>query len=182
MAGELAQDPAGFVLETVTAKRQSREQLLWLNHYDLLPGDSTVTVTHESTTSGVGGGLTALVVHSSTTGELDSKGGNKVVHMAVAVPPGFTVTGVRLGYELTSRETHVSQIRLAQVQDPPKVAAVLLDDGTDHTDMGPIYVDSGATSIDPPAGPLLLSLRVKYRSTSDVIAIRGLALRLAPNK
>jgi hypothetical protein len=182
MAGELAQDPAGFVLEAVKGERPGREQLLWLNHYDLLPGDSTVTVTHESTSSGVGGGLTALVVHSSTTGEIDSNGGNKVVLMAVAVPPGFSVTGVRLGYELTSQESHVSQIRLAQVQDPPKVASVILDDSTDHTDMGPIYVDSAPTSIDPAVGPLLLSLRVKFKSTSDRIAIRGLALRLAPKK
>ena len=173
-------DPAGFLIETVTAKRPGREEILWLNHYDLLPGDPTVVqVTRQSTSSGVGGGLTAAVVQSTTTGEIDSKGGNKVVHMAVAVPPGHIVAGVRLGYELTSRESHVSQIRLAQVQDPPKVAAVLLDDGTDHVDMGPIYVDSSATRIDPSAGPLLLSLRVKFASTNDRIAIRGVGLRLS---
>lgn len=124
-------DPAGFVIEKVdtlrerlTGRKHDKEEVMWLNHFDLLPGDDTVTVTHASTSSGIGGGLTAAVIHSTTTGDVDASGGNKVVHMAVEVPPGYLVTGVRLGYELTSSATNITQIRLSQVQDPPKTADV----------------------------------------------------------
>jgi hypothetical protein len=151
---------------------------MWLNHFALLPGDPSVQTTFNAVNSGVGGGLTALVVQSTTTGEDAQGGGNKVVQMAVEVPPGFKVTGVRVGYELTSSASFISQIRLAQVQDPPATALVLLDDGTDLTAVGPVFVDSASTLIDPATGPLLLSFRVNFGNTADKIAIRGVALIL----
>jgi hypothetical protein len=157
---------------------EEQAQLMWINHFALLPGDPSIHTSFNAVNSGVGGGLTGLVVASTTTGEIASGGGNKVVHMAVEVPPGFIVNGVRVGYELTSRSSFISQIRLAQVQDPPQSAIVLLDDGTDHTNVGPIEVDSATTSIDAAAGPLLISLRTKFGSTSDKIAIRALGLHL----
>jgi len=156
-----------------------RAQLMWINHFELLPGDDSVKTSFNAVNSGVGGGLTGLVITSTTTGEIAANGGNKVVHMAVEVPPGYNVNGVRVGYELTSASTFISQIRLAQVQDPPQTATVLLDDGTDQTDVGPKDVDSASTSIDPAAGPLLLSLRVNFGDTSDKIVVRSLGLHLS---
>ena len=100
--------------------------------------------------------------------------------MAAEVPPGFAVRGVRLCYELTSKRSFISQIRLAQVQDPPASASVLLDDGTDLTNPGPVCVNSAPASVDPGAGALLVSLRVNFGSTSDEIAVRGLGLLLSP--
>jgi hypothetical protein len=186
MGSERRTDPAGFVTEAVetlrerlAGRKRDRDEIMWLNHFDLLPGDHTVQVTQDSTSSGVGGGLTAAVIHSTTTGEVDASGGNKVVHMGVDVPPGYVITGVRVGYELTSSDTNISQIRLSQVQDPPKTAAVLLDDSTDHTVVGPIFVDSATTSVDPAEGPVLLDLRVKFAATTDKIAVRGVGLHLA---
>jgi hypothetical protein len=152
--------------------------VMWLNHFALLPGDPSVQISYNAVNSGVGGGLTALDVQSTTLGEDAEGGGNKVVHMAVQVPPGSEVLGVRVGYELTSSNSFISQIRLAQVQNPPAVALVLLDDPTDLTATGPVYVDSQPTSIQPEAGPLLLSLRVNFGDTSNIIAIRGVALIL----
>jgi hypothetical protein len=64
------------------------------------------------------------------------------------------------------------------VQDPPGSAAIVLDDPTDQTAVGPICVDIRATSIDPAKGPLLLDLRVNFGNTSDAIAIRGVGLWL----
>lgn len=157
-------------------------ELLWLDHFDLLPGDASVTTSSNAVSSGVGGGLTGLVVESSTLGEEADGGGNKVVHAAVQVPPGYRVIGVRVGYELTDARSFISQIRLAQVQKPPSSAVVLLDDGTDLTSPGPVYMDSQPTSIDPAGGPLLLSLRVSFGDTTDRIAIRGLALRILPKE
>jgi hypothetical protein len=171
------------VLEERTRPRPTphpKAELMWLDHLALLPGDPSVTTTFNAVSSGVGGGLSGLVIHSSTTGENAAGGGNKVVEMAVEVPPHYKVTGVRVCYELTSKKSFISQIRLAQVKDPPASAVVLLDDGTDQTNVGPVCVNSASTSIDPAAGPLLLSLRVNYGNTSDWIVVRGLGLHLVP--
>ena len=157
-----------------------RKRIMWVNHFDLLPGDSSVTTSFNAVSSGVGGGLTGLVVHSSTTGEIANGGGNKVVHMGLQVPPGYAVKGVRVCYELSNSRSFISQIRLAQVQTPPQSANVALDDATDHTNPGPICVDSATTTINPALGALLLSLRVKFGNTADRIVVRALGLHLAP--
>ncbi len=155
--------------------------LVWINHVALVSGDTNVvSTTFNSTTSGVGGGLAGLVIHSTTTGDTDSFGGNKVVWRALEVPPHFLIKSVRVCYELTSSGSFITQIRLAQVQDPPKSALVLLDDGTDLTNMGPVCVDSASTSVDPSLGAVLLDLRVNFGNTADKIVIRGLGLHLQP--
>jgi hypothetical protein len=54
-------------------------------------------------------------------------------------------------------------VRLAQVQNPPSNALVLLDDPTHLNDAGPVCVDSQSTPpIDPQAGAPLLDLRVNF--------------------
>lgn len=160
--------------------RPLRRRVMWVNHFDLLPGDPSVTTSFNAVSSGVGGGLTGLVIQSSTTGEIASGGGNKVVHMGLQVPPGYLIRGVRVCYELSNRRSFISQIRLAQVQTPPATASVLLDDGTNHTNPGPVCVDSTATTVDPSLGEVLLALRVNFGNTSDKIAVRALGLHLSP--
>jgi hypothetical protein len=180
MAVQERQEQAGFEVKPRKPEpdKGKRAQLMWINHFELLPGDDSVKTSFNAVNSGIGGGLTGLVISSTTTGEIANGGGNKVVQMALEVPPGFIVNAVRVGYELTSSASFISQIRLAQVQDPPKTAIVLLDDGTDLTDVGPKDVDSASTAIDAAAGPLLLSLRVNFGSTSDRIVVRSLGLHL----
>ena len=161
-------------------KVANKKSIMWVNHFDLLPGDPSVKTSFNAVNSGVGGGLTGLVIESTTTGENAQGGGNKVVHMGLQVPPGFSIRGVRVCYELSNKRSFISQIRLAQVQTPPQSAVVLLDDGTDQTNPGPICVDSSATTVDPTAGEVLLSLRVNFGNTSDKIVVRALGLHLSP--
>ena len=163
-----------------TSKTSDKRMIMWVNHFDLLPGDPSVKTSFNAVSSGVGGGLTALVIQSTTTGENAQGGGNKVVHMGLEVPPGYSIRGVRVCYELSNKRSFISQIRLAQVQTPPQTASVLLDDGTDQTNPGPICVDSAATNIDPAKGEVLLSLRVNFGNTSDKIAVRAVGLHLSP--
>ena len=95
---------------------------------------------------------------------------------------------MRVCYELSNSNSYISQIRLAQVQDPPSTALVLLDDATDLVNMGPVCVDSAqlpaGSAIDPSAGSVLLSLRVYFDAGgiigvgNDRIALRGVGLRL----
>jgi hypothetical protein len=157
-----------------------RGRVLWVNPLDLLPGDPSVTTSNDAVSSGVGGGLAGLVIESSTIGEQTTGGGNKVVWMGLQVPPEWDVTGVRVCYELSDPRSFISQIRLAQLQDPPASTAVLLDDPTDLTAMGPVCVDSQSTIIHPEAGALFIDLRVFFGDTTDRIVVRGLGLFVEP--
>ena len=164
-----------------TKTPRPKKTIMWVNHFDLLPGDPSVTTSFNAVSSGVGGGLTALVIQSSTTGENASGGGNKVVQMGLQVPPGYSIGGVRVCYELTNKRSFISQIRLAQVQSPPQSALVMLDDATDQTNPGPICVDSAAANVDPSLGEVILSFRVNFGNTADKIAIRAVGLHLSPS-
>lgn len=151
-------------------------KVMWINHLALLPGDPSVTTSFNATSSGVGSGLSGLIIQSNTVGDTAPGGGNKVVETALEIPPKYKVKSVRVCYELSNDTSFISQVRLAQVQDPPSSAIVLLDDPQNLTDKGPLCVNSQSTSIDPGNGPLLLSLRVNFGQTSDKIVIRGLGL------
>ncbi len=151
---------------------------MWVNHLDLLAGDPSVITSFNAISSGVGGGLSGLIIQSTTTGDTAPSGGNKVVEMGLEVPPGFIIKGVRVCYELSNRRSFITQIRLAQVQDPPGSALVLLDDGTNQTNPGPVCVDSATASVDPSLGSVLLSLRVNFGNSSDRIVVRAVGLHL----
>jgi len=157
---------------------KKHELIMWVNHFSLLPGDPSVITSHNAVNSGVGSGLTGLVIQSTTTGDEAQGGGNKVVQKALDIPPGYEIAGVRVGYENSNVRSYITQVRLAQVQDPPATALVLLDDPTHLNAAGPTYADSAPTSIDPAKGPLLLDLRVNFGNTADRIVVRGLGLLL----
>jgi hypothetical protein len=159
-------------------KPKPLKMTMWINHLSLLAGDPSVVTSFNAVSSGVGGGLSGLVIESTTTGATGASGGNKVVEKSLDIPPGFLVKGVRIGYENSNPRSFITQVRLAQVQNPPATAVVLLDDPTQLNATGPTFANSAATSIDPAAGPLLLSLRVNFGDTSDRIVVRGLGLLL----
>jgi hypothetical protein len=171
----------------IDALAQPATALMWINHLDLVPGDTDVVTRFNSTTSGVGGGLSGLIIESFTAGDTSVSGGNKVVEKGLEVPPGWLIRGVRVCYELSNPRSFITQIRLAQVQPIPSTALVLLDDGTNQTDPGPICVNStllpAGFEIDPSAGGVRLSLRIFVDAAGvitagDRIVIRALGLHL----
>ena len=158
--------------------QQNQPSVMWINHLDLLPGDPSVVTAFNAINSGLGGGLSGLIIMSTTTGDTANGGGNKVVEKGLEVPPGFLITGVRVCYELSSARTFIDDIRLAQVQDPPSTALVLLDDSTQRVNPGPICVDSATTTVDPSLGGVRLDLRVNFGDPTDRIVVRAVALHL----
>jgi hypothetical protein len=158
----------------------SEPSVMWINHLSLLAGDPSVKTSFNAISSGVGSGLSGLVIQSTTTGNQAQGGGIKVVERGLEVPPGYNIQAVRVCYESTSEATSIVQLRLAQVEDPPARARVLLDDGTVQPAPGPVCIDSASTNADPSAGEVLLSLRLNFGSTSDKLVIRGLGLLLTP--
>lgn len=151
---------------------------MWINHLDLIPGGAEVQTLYSSNNSGVGSGLSGLIVMSTTTGETFTTGGDKLIEKGLDVPPNYKITGVRICYESSSAASFISQVRLAQLQNPPSTASVILDDGTDLTSVGPVCVNSAATSVDTSLGAVRLALRVNFGATTDKIVIRGLGLLL----
>jgi hypothetical protein len=153
--------------------------IMWIDPLDFLAGDPSVNTSFNAVNSGVGSGLSGLIIQSTTTGDTATGGGNKVVEKGLQVPPGYLIKGVRLCYELSNARSFFTQIRLAQVQDPPSSAIVRLDDPTHQTNPGPVCVNSQPTSVDPSEGGVLLDLRVNFGNTSDRIVLRAVGLHLA---
>ncbi len=140
-------------------EKQPQTGIMWINHLDLLPGDSSV-------------------IMSNTAGDTATGGGNKVVEKGLQLPPGFLITGVRVCYELSNARSFIDQIRLSQVQDPPGTALVQLDDATHLVNPGPVCVDSAPTTVNPELGAVRLDLRVNFGDTSDKIVVRAVGLHL----
>ena len=157
----------------------SKSTIMWINHLEFLPGDPSVITSFNAISSGVGGGLSGLIIQSTTIGDTAPGGGNKVVERGLEVPPKYLIKGVRVCYELSNSRSFITQIRLAQVQDPPSSAIIRLDDGTDQTNRGPTCVNSQTTSVDPSKGAILLSLRTNFGSTADRIVVRAVGLQLS---
>jgi hypothetical protein len=151
---------------------------MWIDHLVFLPGDPSVKTSFNAVNSGVGGGLSGLIITSSTLGDQAQGGGNKVVETALEVPPGFDIVSVRVCYENSNTRTFISQTRLAQVQNPPSTATVLLDDPTHLNAAGPVCVNSRPTLVKPGKGSVLLSLRLSFADTSDKIVLRAVGLNL----
>jgi len=174
-------------LKKVVEDLAPQANLLWINHLDLVPGDVDVVTSYNSTNSGVGAGLAGLIITSTTAGEVSTTGGDKFVEKGLQVPPGYKVNGVRICFESSNPTgSFISQIRLSQLQDPPATRLVLLDDGTDLMNVGPVCVDSASPAsgpIDPSLGSLLLSLRVNFDAVNfaaDSIVVRSIGLYLVP--
>jgi hypothetical protein len=81
MAVQERQEHAGFEVKPAHRKHEHEQEksaeLMWINHFALLPGDDNVKTSYNAVTSGVGGGLTGLVITSTTTGELGTSGGTR---------------------------------------------------------------------------------------------------------
>jgi len=157
---------------------RDRIETMWVDHLVFLPGDPSVQTSFNAVNSGVGGGLSGLIIKSSTLGDEAEGGGNKVVETALEVPPGFDIVSVRVCYENSNPRSFISQTRLAQVQNPPSTALVLLDDPTHLNAAGPTCVNSQTTLVDPAKGSVLLSLRLNFGDTSDKIVVRAVGLNL----
>jgi hypothetical protein len=162
------------------ARDHGRDKIetMWIDHLVFLPGDPSVQTSFNAVNSGVGSGLSGLMITSSTLGGDAEGGGNKVVETALEVPPGFDIVSVRICYENSNPRSFITQTRLAQVQNPPSTALVILDDPTQLNAAGPGCVNSQPTLVDPAKGSVLLELRVNFGDTSDKIVLRAVGLNL----
>jgi len=156
----------------------AKSTIMWINPLEMRAGDPSVKLSFNAITSGVGSGLTGLIIESTTEGDTAESGGNKVLETGLQVPPGYLIQGTRVCYETSNSRSYITQTRLSQVQTPPSSAVVRLDDATDLTEAGPVCIDSQSTTVDPADGAVFLSLRMNFGNTVDRIVIRALGLHL----
>ncbi len=154
--------------------------VIWLNHLDLRPGEDEVRTTFGGTSTGVPVEASGIVLQSITTGDRYLDGEPKEVRMAAGAPPGVRVVGVRVCYALSNARSFITHIRLAQLEQAGAQSAAAIEDGTDLIAEGPVCVDTTGASVDPGAGPLLLSLRLQFGNTADRVIVRGLGLLVEP--
>jgi hypothetical protein len=153
--------------------------MMWVNHFDLLPEDSSVTTTCSN--NDIGADFPDLVIQSSTTGAKAKNGAWKCVHMGLQIPPGYKPTAVRLCYQLSNTRSFISGIHLSQVLAPYTGALIKLNDNTAQNKLGPVFADSQSVPpIDPSLGVIILELLVNFGNTSDKIMIHALGLNLYP--
>jgi len=167
-----------------------KQLVTWLDPLAFRAGDPSLKTSFNAVNSGVGSGLSGLQVKSSTIGDEAwslkcdgswGNGGNKVIEMGAAVPPGYVVLGVKVQYESSSAKSAISQIRLSQVnEDNPTSAMVVMDETPPKYTGGPTTVTSIGSfgKIDPSKGQLMLSLRTNFGDTKDTIVIRSVGLIL----
>jgi hypothetical protein len=145
----------------------------WINHLGFIPGDSNVAVQF-NTVSVRGGGLE---ITAAATGE-------SFVQQGLQVPPGYLVNGVRVCYAQTGR-SHINQVSLLQLQDPPIGVETLLNDETtfNNSDPGPVCVNTAPqrVPIDPSLGALSMRLGMVFANDTDSIVILGIGLLTVPD-
>ena len=170
-----------FALVGLPQSAMAASEVMWINHLDFLPGDPSVETSFNAVSAA--GGLSGLQITSTTVGNTAQPAGNKVVEKGIQVPPGYLVTGVRVCYSLTNSRSFIDQTRIAQLQNPPSTALVLVDDGTDLNSIGPVCVDNA--SLFSPAnqnnGALRLSFRVNFGDVNDLIVLLGVGLHVVPD-
>ena len=150
----------------------SKKSLMWINHLGFLPGDPSVQVSFNAIQD------LGLTITSTSLGDTAPGGGNKGIETAVQVPPDYIIKGVRVCYNYVGQGSFITQIRLAQTQNPPTFAYVRLDDAKDQTAPGPICVNSTETTVNPAQGPVLLNFRLNFLDLRDEIKLLGTGLWL----
>lgn len=182
---------AGLAFHAVVANAENggkagddkgKSGIMWINHFGMVSGNaSELRTTANSTTSGIGSGLTGLVVQpgpQAIPGDKFSDGGNKVLQTALVLPKNTQISRVRVCYENTSSFSYITEVGLIQVEDPPSTGVVKLDDKTNLTSTAPICVNTSAArpAIKSKSGPVLLVIRFNMANPDDKIVIRGLGL------
>src|SRR5260370_20530009 len=92
---------------------RDRIHTMWIDHLVFLPGDPSVQTSFNAVNSGVGGGLSGLIITSSTLGSEAQGGGTKGIETALQIPPDFQIVTVRVCYETSIQRNSITQTALS---------------------------------------------------------------------
>jgi hypothetical protein len=141
-------------------------ETIWLSPTGLVTGDPTLQLSYP------------FVSHPGTVLTCTAPGDLKWVSMGLRLPANAKIEDVIISYEVSSPQSFISQIRLAQMKTPDH-ATVLHDDPT------PLQSTSPASYASHVGGLLAdwavtLELRLHFQSTADEIRLGALGVTFQP--
>jgi hypothetical protein len=164
-----AKEAAGELVDRV---KELSEEIVWVNHFRLVPAGTGVMVVHDA----VGVGQSGLVVLPRTS---TGAGEGYLLETVLEVPPAFFLRGVRIGFEASTPDCCMNLIRLSQLNDPPDAAILLAEDAQEHRAVGPAAIEVDSPAIDGKTGPVVLTLGFAFDDPGGWLTIRGLGMRLS---
>lgn len=141
---------------------------IWHSPLSLSSDEPQLTISHPASILAV-----MSRVETSSVGDL------QWVHLGLTIPSNVVIDSVIVCYELSSSSSFISQVRLTTMKTPD-AAAVLFDDGTDLTDVGPACYTT-STGSKTVGGTITLSLQLNFASTADWIDIGAVGIVVSPN-
>jgi len=132
-------------------------QTLWISPTEWISGDPTLRLSYPSVHH------PAVEITATTPGDL------KWVFVGLRLPAGILIKAVRVCYQLSSKKSFISQVRLTEMQ-APDVALVRHDDATDLLSTDPTCYVSTVGAYRP-EGAVTLALRLKFAKKTDKITL-----------
>jgi len=132
-------------------------QTLWISPTEWISGDPTLRLGYPS------------VQHPAVEITATAPGDLKWVFVGLRLPTGILIKAVRVCYQLSSKKSFISQVRLTEMQ-APDVALVRHDDATDLLSTDPTCYVSTVGAYHP-EGAVTLALRLKFAKKTDKITL-----------
>src|SRR6267378_3652556 len=142
-------------------------QTIWLSPTEYLSGDPTLKISYP------------YVSHPSTIVTCTVPGDLKWVSMSLLLPPKATIENVIIGYELSSSQSFISQVRLVEMTTPNQ-ATVRHDDPTDLISTSPTTYASKVSNFAPTAA-VTLELRLNFKATTDEVRLGAVGVTIVPS-
>jgi hypothetical protein len=132
-------------------------ETIWLSTTGFVTGDPTLKISYP------------FVSHPGVVVTCTAPGDLKWVSMGLLVPPNAKIENVIIAYEVSSPQSFISQIRLAEMTTPDH-ASVLHDDPTPLQSTSPTSYTSHVGGLAT-EGAVTLGLRLNFQNTSDEIRL-----------
>src|SRR6266487_2802574 len=147
-----------------------RSSTFWLSPTDFVSGDPSLIINHPS------------VSHPSTVVTCNDPGDFKWVSMSLRLPANATIEEITICYQLTSKNSFISQIRLAEIKTPDH-ATVRHDDSTDLKSTSPdCYTSKIDESVTTNEAAMTLELRLNFDNVDDKIMLGAVGVKIYPTE
>jgi Pectate lyase superfamily protein len=141
-------------------------ETIWLSPTGYVTGDPTLQISYP------------FVSHPGTVVTCTATGDLKWVAMGLRLPPNAKIEDVIISYAVSSAQSFISQIRLAEMTTPDH-ATVLHDDPTPLQSTSPASYASHVGGLHA-EGAVTLELRLHFQNTGDEIRLGALGVTFQP--
>lgn len=133
-------------------------QTVWVSPTEFVSGDPTVHISYP------------FLDHPGTVVTCSNPGDFKWVFMGLRLPDGVSIEKIIVCYELSDRNSFISQVRLLEMAGPGH-ALVLHDDPTPLNKPSDSYVSTVGSKTPTSGRAVTLGLRLVFRATTDEVRL-----------